>query len=296
MQYTISLLAFLLSSSAFGQSAPNYLEVVIQENVELKLQSVTVTLSVETIDFQTSSFLDEHMGLLGDDGLLFEEDGSYFEELNEYELEEMSPSDRKEYEEKYAELLRMKQEENARNAAKIEELTANFKPQTVKDLKQRLKAAGYKAEEIIKDEFYQKDHFLREEEYHGEYSDTVLHVILNSKENGSALVALIKEKPIHIGFRDHSYETIDVPLAENAKKMAERAKKQASSLAASMNKKTGALLSISTVHPGVSLSLITIESTLRDYREKLEYPGTNPFDVGRPAYIEILYRFALLDQ
>ena len=95
--------------------------------------------------------------------------------------------------------------------------------------------------------------------------------------------------------KDIIYESADRHILDLAPKMTERAKKQAEGLALSVGKKAGAIVNISNVYPGFSPSLMenqfeqVMEYTYRSKRDKFSFKST------KPSFIEMIYRFALVD-
>ena len=286
MQPIFAAAAFLLSFGTFAQTSSKYLEVSINEDVILKVQSLTASLTVESADMQMMALYDSED---------YYEDEMYYEEYVDNDWEGMSASERKKYEKLLEKQEKAAEERRIERAEKMAIKAESFKAYTLQDLMKELSANGYAYE--IEEHSYSENYEEWMEEMQGlsDYVDTVLNVVLISKEMSAGVKALIKGKPISTTYKDEVYESFDAVMARNATKMAERAKNQANTLATSMDKKAGSIVSISTVYPGFSRSLFDVQSGLRNYRNEFDYPGMNPFDGGKPSYIEIIYRFELKD-
>jgi len=279
MRLLSTLPLFFLAFNALSQANTRYIEVVVKEDVELKVVSAKMSLSVYSAEAQMSE--------------LFESEENYEMEYVEeeyYSVEDMKPAERKRYEEEQQELEARDRERQEILVQKVNE----FKPYTLQDLMATLRAnhIEFEIQEMAMSDDY--DDWVEMNEL-GEASDSLLIVHLLNEAARKLLMDLISDKPIDSEITDVTFETVDAHTIALAPKMAERAKKQAEGLAISVGKKVGAIQQVSNVYPGFSPALLDAqlqEAKLRNYRSM---SSNNTFKSTMPSYIEVIYRYALMD-
>lgn len=267
----------VLFQSASAQNTEKYIEVGIAEKVELNLLSLSCRLWVESPEQQREYLYDEEY--------YYEMQGLDYGGDYESEMEEMSPSERKKLEKIRDERDERRMELNEEMARKLDE----FEPLTATKLASELKNLGlsYTVEGIHRVE-------SGDMEDDRPLEDTLIIAVCNSKEELEKLISLRNSVAFETLVFDLRWEPIEVHYDEFLPEMAERARKQAHSIALSMNKKCGEMLNCSNVYSGFSPTLFETESERR-YSSRIsggELAG-NYFMITKPSFIELIYRFAV---
>lgn len=275
----------LLSFSSWSQVNTKFIEVMVNEKVQLKVESIQISLSVYSEEQQMEEIYESAYEV--------EEDVEYLEEYPEYSEEsehKLSAAERKEREKEQEEREAFELERQAR----LEQEIKDFDLYTLQELMSSLRAENipFEIQAMAMSDDYEEWSDMVET---GAISDSILLITLLDEASDERLQALILDKPIELELREIIYESADRHILDLAPKMTERAKKQAEGLALSVGKKAGAIVNISNVYPGFSPSLMenqfeqVMEYTYRSKRDKFSFKST------KPSFIEMIYRFALVD-
>lgn len=281
---TTSIL-LLLSFSSWSQVNTKFIEVMVKEKVQLKVESIQISLSVYSEELQMEEIYESAYEV--------EEDLEYLEEYPEYSEEsehKLSAAERKEREKEQEEREAFELERQAR----LEQEIKDFNLYTLQELMNSLRAENipFEIQAMAMSDDYEEWSDMVEA---GAISDSILLITLLDEASDERLQALILDKPIELELKEIIYESADRHILDLAPKMTERAKKQAEGLAISVGKKAGAIVNISNVYPGFSPSLMenqfeqVMEYTYRSKRDKFSFKST------KPSFIEMIYRFALVD-
>ncbi len=225
------LLLTTLSASmlSFAQNNQAYVEIAVEESIEINVESVEVNFFVQSHYVQMEEARER---LFYYEDLYGYEDDYYYEYLLEESPKEITKEMKKEYE------ARQKEREERREQLDREmaEFEANFEMFTVSDLMKVLDQEGVKYELILdyesQDEYY--------DYYDYENKDSVLRVVVTNADEYRKLEDIGDNNPAVVT-RDGNVvnESIDGFYEELLPKLAEKAKSQGNIIAKAWAK-TGA--------------------------------------------------------
>lgn len=283
MKKNLLLVALTLSTLSFAQNNQPYVELAVEESIELSVKSVQVNLFVNSYYSQLElakdrEFYDDYYG--------YEED-YYYEYLLEEEPKEVTKEMKKEYEER--------QERRKEMEAEMEKFEAEFKMYTISDLMKELDAAGikYKLNTNFEGGSSEEDYY--EYEYYGyDYNtDSVLQVtVMNSDEYDN--LSLFTEDKIAVEERtgDVERESMEGKYEEALPKLVEKARSQGNLIANALDQQLGKLISCSNIHPDFHYQSPEEVVEDMDYEYDYYYYG-NPFEQSAEFKIQLVFRFAV---
>lgn len=279
----MKLLAFIALGISFSPlimaQTPSFIEVAVDEQIELKAKSVTVDLFV----------IDEYSQREAELYNYYEED-YYYESEEDYYYEEMLANSPKKVTKEMKEAYAQRQLDREARLAEQAAREAEFVPFLTTDLMRVLDEKGIAY--TIKGRAYSMDNY-----YDGmEGSDTTLQVALTSEEAYNALFELVAGLQVYTDVSNISYEELDDLIELAIPKLTAKANKQAGILAASMQRKLGKIIHCTNVFPnGASPSLLNQLYNNMGYLNFREESNRNPFEKSQPNVISYIYRYELLN-
>ena len=126
MRLLSSLFVLLFTFSAYSPAAAQFIEVAVKENVQLKVLSAKMSLSVYSEEAQMAEIFEPE----------YEDEYGEYVEDEYYSVEDMKPAERKRFEEKQQEREALNREREAILAQKVND----FIPYTIQELIATLRA------------------------------------------------------------------------------------------------------------------------------------------------------------
>ncbi|MDB2656804.1 hypothetical protein N9Y60_01985 [Crocinitomicaceae bacterium] len=284
MKKTLLLAALSCSVLSFAQNNQSYVELAVEESIELAVKSVEVNLFVTSFYSQLEQakemeFYDDYYG--------YEED-YYYEYMLEESPKEVTKEMKKEYEERQASRESME--------AELEKFEAEFKMYTIKDLMKDLDEEGIKYAVVNDfDESGDEGDYYEFEYYGYDYNtDTVLQIVTTSS-NEYDRVSSFSEDKMAVAERtgEVERESMEGKYEEALPKLAAKAKAQGNLIANALGQQLGKLISCSNVHPEFDYQSPKEVVEYLDYEYEYDYYYGNPFEQSSEFTVQLVFRFAV---
>lgn len=257
----------------------NFIEVAVNETIELKAKSVEIEVIVIDEYSQRESRLYNYF-----------EDEYYYDSEEDYYYEEMIAESPKKVTKEMKEAYEQRQREREEWQAEQDRREAEFQPYKITDLMKLLD------DHSISYSVVSRRHSESIYEPNSDATDSILSVILTSKEKYDQFFSLISTEQVYTDHEKVVYEEIEDHYETVIPKITEKANKQANLLASSMQRKLGKVIQCTNVLPtGVSPRVLnqiyngrtSLFSSDNDY-------NLSPFSAGQTSFITFIYRFELL--
>lgn len=289
------LIGFSGSFFSFGQTTTPSIEIAVDQTIELKVKSVQLLLTVQSVAEQREDLMMEN-GYFSD---------YMYSDENDYEYEYLMYTDpkkiTKKMEREYNERLEVRMAELEQREAEYYterlRMESEFVPLTTNQLAEMLKenSIQYKIIENESNGYGEYDEYYYESEYNS--SDSVLEITVNSESELDQVKTLIAELAVEWDLGDYTYETSEDQLERVIPELTKKAQSQATILANSLGRKVGKVIEISNIHPNSAnanaLDSLGLDLDWSDYESEYEY-HQNPFDSEKKELIQYVYRFELL--
>lgn len=279
MKQILLLVAVALTGSLFAQNSEPYIEVAVEESIQLKMKTLDVNIFVRGDYSQMEEAMDREFYDY------YYEDDYYYEYLLEEDPKSITKEMKKEYEER--------QEERKRQEAEMELFEANFKPYTVMDLMKDLDKNDIPYELVLdysdggsNDEYYDYEY------YYDDYrTDSVVRVTVKNQDEFERLHSFTEDNYATTERNgDYERESIEGKYEEILPKLAAKAKERGTLIAKALGQELGALLSCSNIHPSLDYTSMASLEEMMDYEVDYYYYD-NPFENSTDYSVGLVFRF-----
>lgn len=293
------LLFFSLSFTTIFAQNTNFLEIAVDDMIELAPESAQIEIQLMSASEQIRKKFDP------DD--FYEEiydEYEYYESEEDWIYEEMldeSPKKiTKEMKEAYEERQKIRYERELEKEEVVKQRTQEleeFEPIVLADIQSKLDELGIKYRKIENREksiYFDYDSYDDWDES-SDYADSSLEVVLTSSEDWSRLTEGMKDMPTKVNVIDVEYGSMDDKINEMIPKLTEKAKKQAQTMANSINRKLGKVIECTNVYPYTPSMkyMASYTNQLRAFTGPKN--NSNPFESTKDEMIQYVYRFSLLN-
>lgn len=296
------LLIILFQLSFSGNTQTSYIEIAVDETVELTVKNLTLQLVVESEYRQRNDEFDyDYDDYYWEEEYYYEdEEDYYYEQMMEESPRKVSKEMKKEYEQRQADREQREIQREIDRAEREAEME-KFQPFTPSDLIKLLKEnniaftiTSQRAKDDDREYYGYEEEYYDEEEYNDNYyADTVVEILISNKEELKNVRSVVSESPVDDEFTNIVYQSIEDHYATVIPKLTEKANSQAAILAKSLGKKVGKVLQCSNVYPYTPSSRALSGMYNRWDRDEFDW-FNDPFLSGKEEMIQYVYRFAMI--
>ncbi|GAB5418843.1 MAG: hypothetical protein Crog4KO_01760 [Crocinitomicaceae bacterium] len=272
--------ALALTCNLLAQDSQPYIEVAVEESIELKLKTLEINIFVRSFYNQVEEAKEN---MYYEDYYDYEED-YFYEMLLEESPKEVTKEMKKDYEER-----QKKREEREK---KMEAFEENFVAYTVKDLMEELDNEGITYKLLLDFDGGNEGDYYDYEYYYDDYrSDSVIQVTLHNEDEFQKLKSFTEENEGTVERNgDYEMESIEGKYEELLPVLAKKAKAQGTLIANALGQELGGLLSCSNIHPSMEYTSIGSAEDIMDY-EMEYYFYEDPFGEGTEFTVNLVFRF-----
>jgi hypothetical protein len=298
MKYYLLLIASIVASQTFAQTS-NFIEIAVEEMIELKAQKVIIHIAVLSDDAQRNSLYyddTEYDESIYEAEYFNEEANWMYEDMLENSPKKITKQMTAEYEERMKEQERLEIIEQQREE-EFDRKWEAFKSVSLREVYAEIRKlnVGSRVIKNVQNTDYESYEYYDDYEEDSEYLDSVIEITINNQAEWDVLAAGSKDLPIEQFIADIHYGSGEEQYAKVIPNLTKKAQTQAEIMSASINRKLGKVLECTNVYPYTPSKSFLVSYTDRlQQRMRERNNGNNPFDSAKKELVQYIYKFQLL--